>query len=640
MTPLAVLIPLLGWIMAWRHATGQGSGTAIVLAVSSITLTLFAFALAGLLASATVALWALGSILLVAYAWRDRHALHRYLDVPLVLFLAGAVLFWWVHQDSHFGRYDEVSHWGIFLKELYYNHAFWGDGPHLRHPRYVPGPALWGYFVTSQGAYSEGAALFAQFLLLLAPVTLFFERLGRRQWPWILLVLAWLALGLANWGHGLANMHVDHLISVWFVGILLMGLYLSGHRSLPYLLILPLGLLVLIKDAGLYFALAAAGLIFLWSGLRAWQRSGLDGQWLRPLALWLVCALVVPAALVGSWKVERDLQGVTAAGGTLEGMYGKLVADQPEIDPERRQTISRHFWDVVRSQHISKGKPSRKFNVFNYTNKEVYTAKFRLLPVPLTTALFMGLYAVGAYALVRVLYRHHRDWLPWASTLLSLGVMAVFYLLVLYGNYINSSGVGGLNVSSYMRYAHSMLLPLALIVVVPLLPIHVRDGRQQGAPQGGYAGYFPGKGPLIALAALTACLYVADPPYLAPYVQARGLSDFRAQTMPETQALRSELPQDARIWVHYPRQDNRFLAWTLQYQLTPLASHVNNSHPDFLDRDPEAIVQAWAPYDYVWFAMLTPGDRAWLEDLLGEAGAEGRLFATSELIPALRERAQ
>ena len=228
----------------------------------------------------------------------------------------------------------------------------------------------------------------------------------------------------------------------------------------------------------------------------------------------------------------------------------------------------------------------------------------------------------------------------WLSVRLMVASAVVATLLVLYGNYINSSGVGGLNVSSYMRYMHAMLLPLALIVVVPLLPIHVRDGRQQGARQGGYAGYFPGKGPLIALAALTACFYVADPPYLAPYVQARGLSDFRAQTMPVTQGLRSELPQDARIWVHFPRQDNRFLAWTLQYQLTPLASHVNNSHPDFLDRDPEAIVQAWAPYDYVWFAMLTPGDRAWLEDLLGEAGAEGRLFATSELIPALRERAQ
>ncbi len=639
MTPLAVLLPLLGFIVAWKHASGRGSGTAIVLAVSSIPLALFVFALAGLLAPATVALWALGLILLALYAWRDRYALHRHLDVPLVLFVVGAALFWLIHQDSHFTYYDEFSHWGIFLKELYYNHAFWADGPHIRHPRYVPGPALWAYFVISPGAYSEGAAYFAQFLLLLAPVTLFLERLSLRQWPWILLVLAWVALALANWANGLVTMYVDHLVSVWFVGILLMGIYGAGHRYPPCLLILPLSLLVLIKDVGLYFAFGAAGLILLWTGMRAWQDRGLQPQWLRPLAFWLVCCLVVPAAFVGSWKVERDLQGITDAGGTLEGTYDRLVADSPAIDQERKRAINRHFWDVVRSQHISKGEPSEDFNAFNYANKEVYTSKFRLLPFPLTTALFIGIYTLGAYFLVRVLYRHDRDWLPWAGVFAGLWLMTLFYFFVLHSNYVSSPGGGGLNVSSYMRYAHTMLLPLALAVIVPLLPIHSR-GKEGSAARATYAGYIRGNGPLIAVALLTSFFYIADPPYLAPYVQAKELSEFRAQTMPKTQRLRSELPQGSRVWVHFPRQDNRFLAWNLQYQLTPLASYVNNSHPDFLERDPSQIVEAWASYDYVWFVTLTPEDRAWLEDLLGEEGAEGYVFDTEKLTARLRDQAR
>lgn len=50
---------------------------------------------------------------------------------------------------------------------------------------------------------------------------LFFERLSWRHWPWVILILAWLAYGLANWGHGLADLHVDHIISTWFVALCL-----------------------------------------------------------------------------------------------------------------------------------------------------------------------------------------------------------------------------------------------------------------------------------------------------------------------------------------------------------------------------------------------------------------------------------
>ena len=81
----------------------------------------------------------------------------------MVIWSVLAVLFLAIHHNSYFGFYDEMSHWGIFVKELYYNHAFWADDPHIRHPRYVPGPALWIYFVISPFQYSEGAAYFARF---------------------------------------------------------------------------------------------------------------------------------------------------------------------------------------------------------------------------------------------------------------------------------------------------------------------------------------------------------------------------------------------------------------------------------------------------------------------------------------------
>lgn len=635
MYPILALFPILGLALAWKSLTGRGCATGITLSVSSIVIILFISGLAGLLQPISKFLWISGTIILCLYIWKDRNTLQRHLDLPLVLWTGLAVLFLAVHHNAYFGFYDELSHWGIFVKELYYNDAFWTDGPHIRHPRYVPGPALWTYFVISPFPYSEGSTYFAQFLFLTAPLMLFFERLSWRQCPWAILILGWLAYGLANWGHGIADLHADHIISTWFVGIVLMGIYYSTEKHLPWLIILPLCTLVLIKDAGLFFSVGTAGIILLWSGIKSWQNKGFDFSRLKPLALWFACAIALPIIFVACWKMERAAQDITRASGTIEGMYDKLIADRTEMDSGLKRTIDARFWEVVFTEHISKGEPSRGFNVFNYVNKEIFTSKVRLLPLPMSTALFIVLYSLAALLIIAMLRPRTRDWLPWTSVYACLLIMTLFIIGVLHNHYTTSPGIGGQTISSYMRYVHSMLLPLAMLIIVPLLPVFNKHNKNNQNNTSRTTGYFSSKAAMLTLGLVILSFYVLDPPYLKPYIQPKTLNSFRAQTMPATQTLIRSLPENSRIWVHFPRQDNRFLAWNLQYQLTPLVSYVNNDDPEFLNKPASKIIDEWKEYDYIWFVMQRDKDRAWLDFVMGDDYSGKNLISSDQLISRL-----
>ncbi|MFP4397749.1 MAG: hypothetical protein ACLFPY_06650 [Desulfonatronovibrio sp.] len=131
MYPLLALLPLLGFILLFKKITSKGTGTGIILAVSLIVIIQYISGLAGILKTGSGILWAAGTITLCVFIWKDRSTLHKHLDLPLILWSALAVLFLAIHHNAYFGFYDELSHWGIFVKELYYNHAFWADDPNI-----------------------------------------------------------------------------------------------------------------------------------------------------------------------------------------------------------------------------------------------------------------------------------------------------------------------------------------------------------------------------------------------------------------------------------------------------------------------------------------------------------------------------
>ena len=192
------------------------SNRMLFLGISISCIALYLGALVGLLQLTAWGLWGLGGIAFVFWClteFRRGNSLAT-VWVPLVLL----ILFWWIHADSQFLYWDEYSHWGTYVREMSVTHQLWTAETNAAHPDYPPLAALWQYFIILPFGYSEGGVYLAQFILLLAPLTIFFEFLSGKRLIWIPFLLAFFALGLANYGHGISSLYMDHMLSVWYSG--------------------------------------------------------------------------------------------------------------------------------------------------------------------------------------------------------------------------------------------------------------------------------------------------------------------------------------------------------------------------------------------------------------------------------------
>ena len=124
---------------------------------------------------------------------------------PIMLFIFMPVLYWLIHAESRPIFWDEYSHWGIYIREMASTHQLWTIETNAAHPDYPPGNALWQYFFTLIPGYNEGIVYLAQFVLLITPLLVIFENICRKQLLWIPAIMALLALGLSNFGHGITN---------------------------------------------------------------------------------------------------------------------------------------------------------------------------------------------------------------------------------------------------------------------------------------------------------------------------------------------------------------------------------------------------------------------------------------------------
>ncbi len=190
---------------------------------------------------------------------------------------------------------------------------FWGAETNAMYFSYLPGPPLWQYLFLLPGGFSDGGAYLAQFSLLLLPLLVLWEGIEWKQFGWTLGVVALLIIALVNFGHGFASLYVDHVIATWFSGIVFCFMLDVRERTPVQLLsyALPIAALVLLKDAALFFAIVAIGIM---AGLLLWHRwsGGQDSTKLKGIG---IAASVAILRLVQAWWSPRP--GVQIARRTI-----------------------------------------------------------------------------------------------------------------------------------------------------------------------------------------------------------------------------------------------------------------------------------------------------------------------------------
>lgn len=615
------LIPVIGIASGWRRWQDMNSASALLHSVASIILVLFVGSLAGLLLPTTVLLMTAGTLLVVLEGTRMARQ-KNCVPVPVIIFLVLSFAYWLVHSGASYHYYDEYSHWGVYLREMLSQDSLWGAETNSMHPRYLPGTALWQYFFAVFSRSPEGAAYLAQFLLLLSPLMVLWEKTNWQQFAWHLGIIVVVTIALSNFGHGYTSLYVDHVLGVWFVGVLLNFLYELPRRSALRLgsYLLPLMVIVLLKSTGLFFVLACAGIMtLLFLVHEDFSKAGKTvGERLLRAALFPITTVVICVALIGAWNMNRDAIGLADQVGSTSSLVSRLLERESVFSEAEQAELSRRFLDVILHQQISKDELSAQFNAFSYPLMPLYEDRFRL-----TTVSLLGLSAIAMLLMWQYIIppANRANWAiagggTWLTAVAYIGVLFLGYRYI-------ANNRNGFELSSYIRYAHSMLLPVVLVCFAPLSPAFSAD-RVPRIRLG--SNLTIGRNAAIFAVALTAFIFF-ERPYLKPLYTVQGPPQMRTTMEPLTDQLRASIGE-ARLWVYLPNElPNGFFGQLLQFQLSPGRTYVEEDASALLN-DPMALKDKLRNWDYMWFALQSPEIDAAVEKLIG-GDVSARVFRIS-----------
>lgn len=607
---LLPLIPLIGFALSWQRWQNTTAAAAMLHSVSTMLLVLFIGSLVGLLLPTTVLLMVLGTIFAAVEGIRCVRQ-HRTLPVPMAIFVILSIAYWATQIGSQYFFYDEYSHWGVFLKEMLARNQLWGADTNSMHPGYLPGTSLWQYFFAVFSRHPEGAAYLAQFSLLLTPFLVLWEKVDWRQIHWHVGILALIIITVTNFGHGLTSLYVDHLLGAWFVGVILNFLIEMKNRSTWQLTsyLLPLAVIALVKSTGVFFALACAGTITLllafhpdlaatrrWAGPQLWRVACF------PVATAVICSLIL-----FSWSVNRNSVSVDDTSGSTGYVASRLVVLESSFDARQQAELTRRFIDVILHQQISKDELSRQYNAFSYQLMPLYTERFRL-----TTVSLLGLSLIAMLLLWRTLIPPDSR-RSWAIAAAGTWLTAVAYVGALYLGYrYITSDTNGYEMSSYIRYAHSMLLPVIVFCFASLVPAFAGESALRLK----LAGKFEVGRNTVAFFLALGALFLFERPYLEPVYTSQKAPEFRTQLDSYTEQLRARIGE-SRLWVFYANNESNGLAGQiLQFQLSPGRVHVEHDTTVILNNH-KALRSELKNWEYVWYIAGNSDLDAAFEEVIG-----------------------
>jgi uncharacterized membrane protein (UPF0136 family) len=612
---LLSLIPVIGFALLWMRWQNSTAAPAVLHAVAAMIMILFLGSLVGLLLQTTLLLKITGTVLAATEAWRlakDR----KPLPVPIAVFAILGISYWIVQSGSSYYYYDEYSHWGVFLKEMLANNQLWGSETNSMHPRYLPGTSLWQYYFALYSKNVEGAAYLAQFSILITALLVLWEKTTWRQPLWILGILAFVIVVVTNFGHGFTSLYVDHLLGAWFAGVLLNFVLELQHRSVTQLssYLLPLLAIVLFKSTGAFFVLACAGTI---TTLLFFHPAFVDREIpivtrLKKVAYFPAATIALSLLVLFSWNMNRNAISLAETGGSTSTVASRLISHESIFDDAQQAELTRRYLEVITHQQISKDEVSARYNAFSYALMPQFQKRFRL-----TTVSLLGLSLIALLLMWRAGLPPDRRQ-GWAIAAACTWLIAVAYIGFLYVGYRYVSGdFKGLELSSYIRYSHSMLLPVVIFCFVPLMPAFSGSSPKNIKL---YKEVAVSRHSVLFVCALVALLFL-ERPYLKPLYSVQQAPQFRTQLDSLTSQLRARIGE-ARLWVFYPdNASNGFAGQILQYQLSPGRAHVEHD-PAALLNDQAALKNELRNWEYLWYLAGSPELDIAFQTLIGEEPVE------------------
>lgn len=188
----------------------------------------------------------------------------------ILLYIVGGIFFLFLLRNQELLHYDNFSHWGIVVKEIFLNDALPTEGAHITDfTNYPTGTAVFIYYFMKATHPSEGMALFGQYLIISSSILTIFsignhfssdlgDKYAKVKNIAVNLMLTLLSIYLLVGVRRLHDLLVDSVLAVVGIALLLTIVEMFREKEVnPYILTAILFFLTLVKNLGILFAIIA-----------------------------------------------------------------------------------------------------------------------------------------------------------------------------------------------------------------------------------------------------------------------------------------------------------------------------------------------------------------------------------------------
>lgn len=268
---LLLLISTYGYQLYIKKKWKIEMECSLIILYSSISCILF---LAGILNIMNITFWVIfGTGFWLNIVFLMKRQVKIRVSFPFLFYIFTAAVLFVILYDEKYVHYDNFSHWGLIVKNIYRNCRFPNFQDTMIHfQAYPTGSACFIWYICRIVGYSEGNTLFAQAILILSCIMPLFVFVKGKTWreKWILMVfivvegVIWIIYGAAR-GIGLYQLLVDVLLAAIAVAAFTICYYYRDKEYKAAFYVVPLlAFDICIKNSGIMwmFAILAELLFF------------------------------------------------------------------------------------------------------------------------------------------------------------------------------------------------------------------------------------------------------------------------------------------------------------------------------------------------------------------------------------------
>ena len=527
--------------------------------------------------------------------WFKDKLFHAVNSVPFVMFTFMSIIYLYLMQNAQLFFWDEYSHWGAFIKEMYYFHYLYDASSIASNLIYPPGISLWNYFIVLPSGFYEGKLYFAYFLILFSSTLMMYEKLLFKDVHWIVLVFTIQMVMFASFGHGFSSLYVDHVIGAMFAGLILA--YFVDNFSMKQFILFgfPLSAIVLVKEIGLYFGVAFIGLILI---LEITRSKMINAKSLvfnikekKQIIFILFSLVLIMLFILKFWGDRQESLGIHKPAHSISKVVENIILQKEVFEEDKNIEYKKRFMNVILSQQVHKEKLSLNYNEFSYGIMPKYKSVIKLSTVG--SFIFFLFLCIGIYFSI---YGREKK-----NEILIIGsymlLISIVYLFILYLSFPLTFGNRALQMVSYVRYMNMDILPLLLVGFSLMLPMFYEKDHFKKKVRNKLQLFFVSTGMIIILA------FIVQPYFKPLYAQLEN--GFRKNIDRVTENIVKVIPEKSTIFVVFPVKNNGSLNNILRYALIPVRATISSN--EFTKKTSKEMMNVFAQYEYVWFASLNKG---------------------------------